>query len=174
MAICYTRLLCQRNLGLTSLRCLYTSNPISVSATNSLCATTRVCETHDERNLRLKRPLSPHLTIYQPQLTSMLSITHRATGIALSSYAIIFGFSALLLPGGVPCLIESIQALCLPGPILFVGKALVAFPATFHYFNGIRHLIWDLGKCLTIKEVYTTGYIVMALGAITAVALAAL
>lgn len=41
-------------------------------------------ETHDEKNGRLQRPMSPHLTIYKPQLTSMLSITHRGTGVALS------------------------------------------------------------------------------------------
>lgn len=35
---------------------------------------------HDERNMRLGRPQSPHLTIYKPQVTSMLSISHRATG----------------------------------------------------------------------------------------------
>lgn len=38
-------------------------------------------EHYDDKNERLKRPLSPHLTIYSPQLTSMLSITHRAAGL---------------------------------------------------------------------------------------------
>lgn len=42
-------------------------------------------ETHDTKNDRLKRPMSPHLTIYKFQLTSMLSITHRGTGVALSA-----------------------------------------------------------------------------------------
>ena len=41
--------------------------------------------------MRLKRPLSPHLTIYDLQLTSMLSVSHRATGMILSSYAMILG-----------------------------------------------------------------------------------
>jgi len=41
-------------------------------------------ETHDDKNARLNRPMSPHLAIYQPQLTTILSITHRATGVALS------------------------------------------------------------------------------------------
>jgi succinate dehydrogenase (ubiquinone) cytochrome b560 subunit len=45
----------------------------------------KVGETHDEKNFRLHRPMSPHLTIYKPQLTSILSITHRGTGVALSS-----------------------------------------------------------------------------------------
>lgn len=41
-------------------------------------------ETHDAKNDRLNRPMSPHLTIYKFQLTTMLSITHRGTGVALS------------------------------------------------------------------------------------------
>lgn len=41
-------------------------------------------ETHDDKNNRLSRPMSPHLTIYKPQLTTILSITHRGTGVALS------------------------------------------------------------------------------------------
>lgn len=46
----------------------------------------KVGETHDEKNGRLQRPMSPHLTIYKPQLTTMLSITHRGTGVALSGF----------------------------------------------------------------------------------------
>lgn len=41
-------------------------------------------ETHDDKNFRLNRPMSPHLSIYKPQLTTILSITHRGTGVALS------------------------------------------------------------------------------------------
>lgn len=47
-------------------------------------------EHHDIRNARLNRPMSPHLTIYSPQLTSMLSITHRTTGICLISFLSLF------------------------------------------------------------------------------------
>lgn len=44
----------------------------------------KVGESHDVKNNRLNRPMSPHLTIYQLQLTTMLSLTHRGTGVALS------------------------------------------------------------------------------------------
>lgn len=44
----------------------------------------KVGETHDEKNNRLSRPMSPHLSIYKVQLTTLLSITHRGTGVALS------------------------------------------------------------------------------------------
>lgn len=117
---------------------------------------------------------SPYLTIYQIQLTAFLSITHRTTGMILSSYAMLFGIGTLLIPGGIPCLIEIISELGLSAPVLFVGKTLLALPATYHTFNGLRHLAWDLGMFLTIKEVYSTGYAVIALSAISAIALAAL
>lgn len=39
------------------------------------------------------------------------------------------------------CLIQSIDAMCLPIAVLFLGKLAVAWPATYHYFNGLRHLV---------------------------------
>lgn len=43
------------------------------------------------------------------------------------------------------------------------AKAAMAFPFAFHSVNGLRHLVWDFGKELTIKGVYRTGYVVLAL-----------
>ena len=51
------------------------------------------------KNKALNRPISPHLTIYKFQLTSMLSITHRATGLAQSAMLSGVGLGALLIPG---------------------------------------------------------------------------
>lgn len=56
----------------------------------------KVGETHDEKNGRLNRPMSPHLTIYKPQLTTILSITHRGTGVALSGVTAGLGARKLL------------------------------------------------------------------------------
>lgn len=72
-------------------------SPLAVSKTPAIQATCSTVESHDEKNMRLKRPMSPHLTIYQPQLTSMLSLTHRTTGIILASYAMALGFGKLLI-----------------------------------------------------------------------------
>ncbi|XP_031789334.1 succinate dehydrogenase cytochrome b560 subunit, mitochondrial isoform X1 [Nasonia vitripennis] len=181
MALVYTRLLCRRNLDLKSFRCLYTSKCIFICSPTTVCASlpalkpaTTACETHDEKNMRLKRPLSPHLTIYQLQLTSMLSVTHRGTGIVLSSYAMILGLGTLFVPGGVPCMVQAIAAWGLPSAVLYLGKAMFVYPLTYHYLNGIRHLAWDLGKFLTIKDVYKTGWTVVGLSAIAALAIAAL
>jgi len=98
---------------------------------------------------------------YRLQLTSVLSITHRLTGIVLS----LLGAPLLLwwivaTSGGT----ESYAAMtgCLSG---WAGKLLaiaVAFSLSFHFFNGIRHLVWDTGRMLDIKDAYTSGWLVLA------------
>lgn len=130
-----------------------------------------VDESFDEKNARLNRPQSPHLTIYKPQLTSMLSITHRGTGIALTGYAAIFGIAALTCPDGANSVVSLIEGLNLGAASLGALKFTLAFPFAFHTVNGVRHLFWDLGKFLTIKEVYTTGYAMLLVSTILAIAL---
>lgn len=117
-----------------------------------------------EKAVKLRRPQSPHLTIYAPQLTSMMSITHRLTGAALSTYAIAFSVAALALdPGTIPQFIEKLADADIMEPLLIAGKTIIAFPMVYHFLNGIRHLMWDVGLFLTIKQVYLTGYTVMFL-----------
>lgn len=131
-------------------------------------------ETFDDKNARLNRPQSPHLTIYKPQLTSMLSITHRGTGVALTGYAAIFGVAALVCPDGANSVVSLIEGLQLGTVSLAALKFTLAFPFAFHTVNGVRHLFWDLGKFLTIKEVYTTGYAMLLVSTILAVILTAM
>ncbi|EEZ99263.1 Succinate dehydrogenase cytochrome b560 subunit, mitochondrial-like Protein [Tribolium castaneum] len=126
---------------------------------------------HDERNMQLGRPQSPHLTIYSFQLTSMLSITHRATGMMLAGYAIMWGTGAVVLPDTIPHYLDALQQAHVGGFVLSMGKFMLAFPMCYHFWNGIRHLAWDLGRFLTIKEVYATGYAMLALTVASAIAL---
>ncbi|XP_044740450.1 succinate dehydrogenase cytochrome b556 subunit-like [Chrysoperla carnea] len=132
-----------------------------------------VLEDHNERNLKLGRPQSPHLTIYAPQLTSMLSITHRFTGVALWGYATIFGVSALFMHD-FETVARTIEGWELPAVVLLAGKGIIAFPFAYHTCNGIRHLCWDMGKFLTIKEVYLTGYAMLGASALLTGALLAM
>jgi len=106
------------------------------------------------------RPVSPHLQIYRKQLTSVMSITHRATGIVLSLGAVVMTFWLLALAGGEP----SYDALhgylaSVPGR-LFV--ALWVFSFYFHLCNGVRHLFWDAGIGFELKTVYASGYAAIA------------
>lgn len=131
-------------------------------------------EGHDEKNMRLKRPLSPHLTIYKFQITSVLSITHRFTGLALTGYATVLAVGALALPHDISHYITMIESLQLSAPTLLATKFVLAFPATYHTVNGVRHLFWDLGRFLSIKEVYTTGYTMLGISTVLAGILSAL
>ncbi|CAG9764362.1 unnamed protein product [Ceutorhynchus assimilis] len=128
-------------------------------------------ESHDERNMRIGRPQSPHLSIYKPQLTALLSITHRATGMALSAYVIALGYSAVSLQLPLDHYIEQLKLMQIGAGPVFALKFLVAFPLSYHFFNGIRHLLWDTARFLSIKEVYATGYAMLAVSTVGAIVL---
>lgn len=107
------------------------------------------------------RPLSPHLQIYKPQLTSILSILHRFTGVALTLGALFLVCWLYHLAEGEARYME-IHTLMIStlGRVFLIGWSFALF---FHLFNGIRHLLWDIGLGYEIKEVYATGYIVVFL-----------
>lgn len=103
----------------------------------------------------IKRPLSPHLQIYRPQLTSVLSITHRATGIALVAGTLVLVYWLLSLASGAEAY-ASAQALLGSwlGRIVMLG---LTFSLFFHLCNGIRHLFWDVGLGFELKTAYASG-----------------
>ncbi len=106
------------------------------------------------------RPLSPHLQVYRPQLTSLLSITHRATGVALSVGTVLLALWLMAAASGAD---SFAQAQGLAGS--WLGKLALlgwTFALFFHLCNGIRHLLWDAGYGLDIETTYKSGYVVMA------------
>ena len=107
-----------------------------------------------------QRPLSPHLMIYKPQLTSIMSITHRATGAALSAGSLLVVWWIVALASGAEyySFVQSIIASWF-GQLVLFGFTLAIF---YHLSNGIRHLFWDFGYNLTIEGVHRTGYMVLA------------
>jgi len=120
---------------------------------------------------RLLRPSSPHFTIYQPQLTWIGSIANRVTGAGLS--VLLYGFSLayLVAPGTFDSahVIELVSGL--PDAVKYTGKAVLALPFTYHSFNGLRHLAWDMGKFVTVKGAYSSGYAVLGATAISTIGL---
>ncbi|XP_077581381.1 succinate dehydrogenase cytochrome b560 subunit, mitochondrial [Stigmatopora nigra] len=126
------------------------------------------------KNTRLNRPMSPHITIYNWSVPMMMSITHRGTGLGLSGAISAFAVAALVLPGSYPHYLDLINSLSV-GPFLIgLAKVGIAFPVSYHTLNGIRHLFWDVGKGFKIPEVYRSGYTVIGLSVITALATAML
>ncbi|XP_069044569.1 succinate dehydrogenase cytochrome b560 subunit, mitochondrial [Lepisosteus oculatus] len=127
-----------------------------------------------DKNARLKRPLSPHISIYSWSIPMMMSISHRGTGVALSSGISLFALSALVLPGDFASNLEVVRSLSLGPALIYSAKFTLAFPVAYHTFNGIRHLMWDIGKGFRIPEVYRSGYAVILLSLLSSFALAAL
>ncbi|XP_074599053.1 succinate dehydrogenase cytochrome b560 subunit, mitochondrial-like [Brevipalpus obovatus] len=116
------------------------------------------------KNKRLNRPLSPY-TNYKLQLTSIMSITHRISGVALSVAVYGLGLSQLLASSNFQQQLTTLSSV-IPSPMLSLGKVLVVTGFGYHLFNGIRHLIWDMGFGFKLKELYLSGYIVIALTAL--------
>jgi succinate dehydrogenase / fumarate reductase cytochrome b subunit len=105
------------------------------------------------------RPLSPHLTIYKPQITSVLSITHRLTGVALLIGAVLLAWWIVFNVYGCGSCINPLIASNLGKIFLFLWSLALYY----HLLNGIRHLFWDMGKGFEIKTVNFTGVLVLIL-----------
>jgi succinate dehydrogenase / fumarate reductase cytochrome b subunit len=122
-------------------------------------------KTSDGRTVR--RPLSPHLQVYKPQITSVLSIAHRATGVAAS-------VGLLLLVWWLVAAASSDRAYAsvswfMRSPIGVL--MLFGWTATlwYHFCNGIRHLAWDAGFGFDLPEVHLTGRAVLIATAVLTV-----
>lgn len=113
------------------------------------------------------RPLSPHLQIYRWQLTSVLSILHRMTGIALAIGAILLvaWLGAAADGPGAYAKMQGFLGSWI-GLILLFGWSVALF---YHLCNGIRHLAWDTGHGLDLKSVYASGWTVVAATAVLTV-----
>jgi succinate dehydrogenase cytochrome b subunit len=110
------------------------------------------------------RPLSPHLQIYRWQLTSVLSILHRATGLALSAGTVLLVWWLVAAASG-PDAYEGVQEFLGSwiGLVLLFGWTLSLF---YHLCNGIRHLVWDTGHAFDLEATYLGGWIVVGTTAV--------
>ncbi|MCH7710262.1 MAG: succinate dehydrogenase, cytochrome b556 subunit [Proteobacteria bacterium] len=106
-----------------------------------------------------KRPLSPHLQVYRPQLTSILSIFHRITGVALAAGMVLL-VAWLLAAGAGPGPFAVAQGLLGSwlGMVVLLGFSFALF---FHLCNGVRHLFWDAGWGFELPQVYASGWSVV-------------
>ncbi len=115
---------------------------------------------------RGNRPLSPHLTIYRPQLTSVTSILSRVTGNALI-VAVILGVWWLLAAATSPEYYATVNGIVTSwfGDLIFT---LSAWAIWYHYLAGLRHLYFDAGKGLDIKTAENLGWIIVIVSVLLA------
>ena len=113
------------------------------------------------------RPLSPHLQIYKPQLTSVLSITHRGTGVALSAGTLLLVYWLMALAAG-PESYETAREVfgAWYGQIVLLGFTFALF---YHLCNGIRHLFWDAGLGFELETAYASGAAVVVVSIVLTV-----
>lgn len=105
------------------------------------------------------RPLSPHLQVYKPQITSVLSILHRLTGVGL-----VFGM--LMITWWLLAISLNEEAFnffhkVAGSFIVKSGMFSLLWALCYHLLNGIRHLFWDTGMGINMKSVRLTGWLVV-------------
>lgn len=106
-----------------------------------------------------ERPLSPHLSIYRPQITTVLSILHRITGAALVFG--LLGFAAWIwaLAYSPECFAQWQAWLSsLFGQVMLIGWTAALY---YHFCNGIRHLGWDMGLGFSLPASTRSGWLVV-------------
>ena len=119
-------------------------------------------------NVERSRPQSPNIQIYRPQLTSVLSIANRITGV-VSSIAAVGLVVWLMAAAAGPQAYAAVQDVLAST----IGQ-IVLFGATFAFFlhlcGGIRHLAWDAGYGFELRTIYASGWAVVAASVVLTVA----
>jgi len=110
------------------------------------------------------RPISPNIQIYRPQLTSVLSILHRATGVVLSLCAVVLVAWIVATASG-PEAYGRFQSIIgsWPGQLLLVAATFAFF---LHLCGGIRHLVWDTVHGFKLRQLYASGWLVVTASAL--------
>ncbi|MGD9582856.1 MAG: succinate dehydrogenase, cytochrome b556 subunit [Lysobacterales bacterium] len=116
------------------------------------------------------RPLSPHISIYRKQLTSVLSILHRMTGVVLALGLLLLAYFVVALAAGPEAFagFARISRSWL-GALLWLG---LAFSLAYHLANGVRHLFWDIGRGFELHQTTRSGWSVVTVSIIATLVVA--
>ena len=116
------------------------------------------------------KPTSPHLQIYRWNISSLTSIMHRLTGVALYFSILAIAWFIVYYTYNIGSISEKENCECLTMTIintLFYGAIIaITFSLYYHFCNGIRHLFWDIGKGFEKETAKTNGFLVIALSLI--------
>jgi succinate dehydrogenase / fumarate reductase, cytochrome b subunit len=111
-------------------------------------------------HLKESRPQSPNIQIYRPQLTSVLSIANRISGVVLSLAAV--GLVAwLIVAASGPQAYSAVQSM-LASPLGQIVLFATTFAFFLHFCGGVRHLTWDAGYGFDLGTIYASGWAVVA------------
>ncbi len=105
------------------------------------------------------RPLSPHLSIYRWPITMVLSILHRATGVAMSIGLVVMATWLMQAAAGPEAYLGFTSTMSsLVGKLLLIGWSFAFF---FHVGNGVRHLVWDTGRGFEKRQANRSAWFVI-------------
>ena len=102
------------------------------------------------------RPLSPHLTVYKPQITSVLSIFHRITGAGLSVGTVLIVLWLASVAAGENAFNNF--SIFLDNPLVLLILLASLWALWYHFCTGLRHLYWDMGYGYELKSVTISGW----------------
>ena len=111
---------------------------------------------HKSDGTLVQRPLSPHLQVYRPQVTSILSIMYRVTGIisTVGTFMLVWWLVAAASGPGAYGYVTGFMGSWLGVFMLFGWTAALMY----HFFGGLRHLAWDMGYGYELHQVHTSGW----------------
>lgn len=118
-------------------------------------------EIRPQEQVQPSRPLSPHLTIYHWAPTMIVSITHRATGMALSFGMLVLAAWLVAISNG-PDAYQAFYNLA-GSPVGILALFGFAWSLGFHFLSGIRHLVWDVGYGFKPATARTASLVIIAL-----------
>ena len=109
-------------------------------------------------SVKKTRPISPHLSIYKPQISSVLSIGHRLSGVGLFVVlaVICWWFISWVFSDFAPCYIEMLD-----NNLVKSFAVLASYGFFYHFCTGFRHLIWDTGRGFSICAINYSGWVVI-------------
>lgn len=120
-----------------------------------------------KQDLYAARPTSPHLTIYRPQISSVLSIFHRITGAFLFGTLSIVTWVFILHVFGIIDCCSVTKGICTS--FIKATLSLISFTFFYHISTGIRHLIWDMGYAMSKKGLHISGWIAIFIAIIASI-----
>jgi len=115
-----------------------------------------------------ERPRAPHLQVWRWHLTMLTSILHRVTGTGLYGAALLAAIWAVTLAAGPEA--YGVYMGLLGSIVGKIALFLISLSVFYHLANGVRHLVWDLGKGLDIKTSNASGAAAIAFALVATVA----
>ncbi len=111
---------------------------------------------HATDGTTVRRPLSPHLQVYRPQITSVLSIMNRMSGVASSIGTLFMVWWIVAAASGPKALAQVDGFLASPfGMLVLLGWTAAM---AYHLFGGLRHLAWDAGFGWELPKIHASGW----------------